>query len=93
MFDFYKPGDQYVPSKVSVKYDSSKFTQGENIFELRSAREIVFKNFKGGSETGLQKPVNINSSFWRDMKVSADKGVINLSKEELKFVKDENDEN
>lgn len=93
VFDFYKVGDQYVPSKVSIKYDSSKFTQDENVFEFRSAREIVFKNFKEGSEAGLEKSVEINSAFWRDMKVSADKGELNLSKEELKFINDGNDEN
>ena len=93
VFDFYKVGEHYVPSKVSIKYDSSKFTQGENIFEFRSAREIIFKNFKEGNETGLQRSVEINSAFWRDMKVSAEKGELNLSKEELKFINDGNDEN
>lgn len=92
-FDFYKSGDQYVPSKVSIKYDSAKFTQGEYVFEYRSAREIVYKNFRKGVVAGLQKPVDINSPFWKEMKASSDKGAINLSAEEQQFINDENEQN
>lgn len=93
VFDFYKSGEKYVPSKISIKYEGIKYTMGDKVFEYRNARDIIFKNFKHTEELGVENPVEINGYFWKDMKVSADKGELNLSTEELKFINDENDEN
>ncbi len=93
IFDFYKSGEKYVPSKISIKYDGIKYTMGDKVFEYRNARDIIFKNFKPTEEIGVKKPVEINGYFWRDMKITDDKGQINLSKEEQDFINEKADEN
>lgn len=93
VFDFYKSGEKYVPSKISLKFEGSKYTQGDKVFDFRNSREIIFKNFKETDEKGLQNPVIIKAAFWRDMKVSDEKGMVNLSKEEQEFINENADEN
>ena len=93
VFDFYKSGEKYVPSKISLKFEGTKFTQGDKVFDFRNSREIIFKNFKGTDEKGLQNPVIIKGVFWKDMRVSDEKGMVNLSKEEQDFINEKADEN
>ena len=93
VFDFYKSGEKYVPSKISIKSDGIKYTMGDKVFEYRNARDIIFKNFKPTEEIGVKKPVEINGYFWKDMKITDDKGQINLSKEEQDFINEKADEN
>lgn len=93
IFEFYKSGEKYVPSKISIKYEGIKYTMGDKIFEYRNARDIVFKNFKPTEERGVQNPVEINGYFWKDMKINEDKGLVALSEEEQDFINDKKDEN
>lgn len=93
LFEFYKNGNLYVPSKVAQNGSGFKFITENNEYEYRSAREIVFKNFKEGATKGLEKPVNLFSPFWNDFKVNADKGLINLTKEEQEFINEQDHEN
>ena len=92
-FDFYKSGEKYVPSKTSINYEGSKYMQGDRSFEYRSSREIIYKNFKPSDENGLKKPVEISEPFWENMKVSDDKGFVDLSQEEQNFINEKKDEN
>ena len=82
-----------MPSKISLKFKGSKFTQGDKVFDFRNSREIIFKNLKGTDEKGLQNPVIIKGVFWKDMRVSDEKGMVNLSKEEQDFINEKADEN
>ncbi len=92
IYDFYKSGEKYVPSKISIKYEGVKYTMGDKVFEYRNARDIVFKNFKETDARGLLNPVEMNG-YWRNMKVSEDKGWVDLSREEQKFINEKKDEN
>ena len=93
IYEFYKSGEKYVPSKISIKFDGSKYIMGEKVFEYRNTRDIIFKNFKPTEERGVQNPVDIYSYFWQKMKISDDKGFVDLSKEEQNFLNDQKDEN
>lgn len=93
IFEFYKSGEKYVPSKISIKYEGIKYTMGDKVFEYRNARDIIFNNFKPTEERGVQNPVEINGYFWKNMKISDDKGLVNLGEEELNFINDKADEN
>ena len=92
-FDFYKNGEKYVPSRTSINYEGSKYMQGDRSFEYQSSREIIYKKFKTSDSNGVKNPVEINEPFWTNMKVSDDKGFINLSKEEQDFLNGTKDEN
>ncbi|QBO57433.1 hypothetical protein [Chryseobacterium salivictor] len=93
IFEFYKSGEKYVPSKISIRYEGIKYAMGDKVFEYRNARDIIFKSFKPTEERGVQNPVDINGYFWKNMKISDDKGLVNLSEEELNFINDKADEN
>lgn len=93
VFDFYKSGEKYVPSKISIKYDGIKYKMGDQIIEYRTARDIIFKNFKPTEVIGVQNPVEINGYFWKDMKINDDKGLVALSEEEQDFINEKADEN
>lgn len=92
IYDFYKSGGKYVPAKISIRYDGTEYTMGEKVFRYRTAHDIIFKNFTKTETTGLEKPVEIYGYFWRDMRVSDDKGFVDLSEEEQNFLKDQQDE-
>ena len=92
IFDFYKNGEKYVPSKVSVVAEGFKTITDTKTFELRSAREIIFKNFQPTEAKGVENPVEIYKPFWNKMKVSEDKGEVLLSKEEEQFINEKTDE-
>lgn len=92
LFEFYKNGEKYVPSKVSVVAEGFKTITDTKTFEFRSAREIIFRNFKATEAKGVENPVEIYKSFWNKMKVSDDKGEILLSKEEEQFINEKADE-
>lgn len=92
-FDFYKNGEKYVPSRTSINYEGSKYMQGDRSFEYQSSREIIYKKFKPSDANGLKNPVEINEPFWGNMKVSDDKGFVDLSQEEQNFINDKKDEN
>jgi len=91
-FDFYKNGEKYVPSKISIKSEGFKTITDTKIFEFRSAREIIFKNFYPTDKKGVENPVEINKSYWNNMKVSEDKGEVLLTKEEEQFINEKSDE-
>ncbi|MDQ0478214.1 hypothetical protein [Chryseobacterium sp. MDT2-18] len=93
IFEFYKSGEKYVPSKISIRYEGIKYAMGDKVFEYRNARDIIFKSFKPTEERGVENPVDINGYFWKNMKISDDKGLVNLSEEELNFINDKADEN
>lgn len=93
IFDFYKSGEKYVPSKISVQGHGFKTMIGDKTYEYRSAREIIFKNFRKTDKNGLQNPVEINKAFWTTMKVSQDKGDILLTKEEQNFINEKSNGN
>ncbi|QDP85619.1 hypothetical protein FNJ88_08600 [Chryseobacterium sp. SNU WT5] len=93
VFDFYKSGEKYVPSKINIKYEGIKYTMGDKVFEYRNARDIIFKNFKPTEEIGVENSVEINGYFWKDMKINDDKGQVDLSKEEQDFINEKADEN
>lgn len=93
VFDFYKSGEKYVPSKISIKYEGIKYTMGDRVFEYRNARDIILKNFKPTEEIGVKNPIEITGNFWKDMKINDDKGMVNLSKEEQDFINEKADEN
>ena len=92
-FDFYKNGEKYVPSRTSINYEGSKYMQGDRSFEYQSSREIIYKKFKPSDANGLKNPVEINEPFWTSMKVSDDKGFVDLSEEEQNFLNEKKDEN
>ena len=92
IYDFYKNGEKYVPSKVSVVAEGFKTITDAKTFELRSAREIIFKNFQPTEAKGVENPVEIYKPFWNKMKVSEDKGEVLLSKEEEQFINEKTDE-
>ena len=92
-FDFYKNGEKYVPSRTSINYAGSKYMQGDRSFEYQSSREIIYKKFKPSDANGLKNPVEINEPFWTNMKVSDDKGFVDLSEEEQNFLNEKKDEN
>lgn len=92
-FDFYKNGEKYVPSRTSINYTGSKYMQGDRSFEYQSSREIIYKKFKPSDANGLKNPVEINEPFWTNMKVSDDKGFVDLSEEEQNFLSEKKDEN
>jgi hypothetical protein len=85
-FDYYKNGNQYVPSKIGFTTEKLRTFVGNKTYENRSAREIIFKNFEKSLTKGLQNPVEIDKAYWNDLKVSNDKGEILLSKEEEEFI-------
>lgn len=91
-FDYYKNGDQYVPSKIGYLVENLKTFVGDKVYENRSAREIIFKNFEKSNLKGVQNPVKINQAYWNDLKVSPDKGEILLSKEEEEFINEKSNE-
>ena len=93
IYDFYKSGEKYVPSKISIKYEGGKHTMSDKVFEYRSARDIVFKNFKETEARGVQKPIDLEVYYWKNMKVSDDKGFVDLSQEEQNFINEKKDEN
>ncbi len=92
-FDYYKNGDKYVPAKIGFAVENMKTIVGDKIYERRSAREIIFKNFEESDVKGVQNPVKINQYYWTNLKVSADKGDILLSKEENEFINEKSEEN
>ncbi|MFC6267256.1 hypothetical protein [Frigoriflavimonas asaccharolytica] len=57
----------------------------------RSARDIIFKNFKPSTKSGLSKPVSINENFWNELKISEEKVQSNLTKEEQDFINEKGD--
>ena len=89
MFDYYKSGDKYFPSKISVKAFGSKTITDSQNFEYKFDRDIIFKNFYKTDKDGLEKPVKINLAYWHNLKISEEKGDIILTKEEQNFI-DEN---
>jgi len=89
-YEFYKSGKKYVPSIFSFKTDGFKYTSENKTYEYRTAREIIFKTFSPTKERGFKNPIDISSRFWADMKVSDEKGLVNLSESELKFINDKN---
>jgi len=91
-FDYYKNGDRYVPSKIGFVVENIKTFVGDKLYENRSAREIIFKNFEKSTSEGVQDPVKINQAYWKDLKLSADKGDILLSKEEEEFINEKSNE-
>ncbi|WDF48414.1 hypothetical protein PQ459_08030 [Chryseobacterium sp. KACC 21268] len=91
-FDYYKNGDRYVPSKIGFAVEKLKTYVGDKIYEKRSAREIIFKNFAKSTSEGVQNPVKINQDYWQDLKMSNDKGEILLSKEEEEFINEKSNE-
>lgn len=91
-FDYYKNGDRYVPSKIGFVAENLKTYVGDKIYDNRSAREIIFKNFEKSDSKGVQNPVKINQAYWNDLKVSTDKGEILLSKEEEEFINEKSNE-
>ena len=91
-FDYYKNGDRYVPSKIGYLVENLKTFVGDKVYENRSAREIIFKNFEKSTSKGVQNPVKINQAYWNDLKVSPDKGEILLSKEEEEFINEKSNE-
>jgi len=91
-FDYYKNGDRYVPSKIGFVVENLKTYVGDKIYDNRSAREIIFKNFEKSISKGVQNPVKINQAYWNDLKVSQDKGEILLSKEEEEFINEKSNE-
>jgi len=91
-FDYYKNGDKYVPSKIGFAVENLKTYVGDKIYDKRSAREIIFKNFEKSDSKGVQNPVKINQDFWKDLKMSNDKGEILLSKEEEEFINEKSNE-
>ncbi|SIT96576.1 hypothetical protein SAMN05660493_01264 [Epilithonimonas bovis DSM 19482] len=93
IFDFYKSGEKYAPSKISVQGHGFKTMIGDKTYEYRSARVIIFKNFRKTDKNGLQNPVEINKAFWTTMKVSQDKGDILLTKEEQNFINEKSNGN
>jgi len=92
-FDYYKNGDRYIPSKIGFVVENIKTFVGDKIYENRSAREIIFKNFEKATSEGVQDPVKINQAYWKDLKVSNEKGDILLSKEEEEFINEKSDIN
>jgi len=91
-FDYYKIGDKYVPSKIGFAVENLKTFVGDKIYEKRSAREIIFKNFAKSASEGVKNPVKINQAYWKDLKMSNDKGEILLSKEEAEFINEKSNE-
>ncbi|MFC4164212.1 hypothetical protein ACFOWU_11125 [Epilithonimonas zeae] len=91
-FDYYKNGDKYVPSKIGFVVENLKTFVGDKIYEKRSAREIIFKNFAKSDSKGVQNPVKINQDYWQYLKMSYDKGDILLSKEEEEFINEKSNE-
>ena len=91
-YEFYKSGKKYVPSIFSFKTEGYKYTSQNKTYDYRTAREIVFKTYSPAKQSTFKNPVDISSNFWTDMKVSDEKGLVNLSAEELRFVKDKNDQ-
>jgi len=91
-FDYYKNGDRYVPSKIGFVVENIKTFVGDKLYENRSAREIIFKNFEKTTSEGVQDPVKINQAYWKDLKLSTDKGDILLSKEEEEFINEKSNE-
>jgi spore germination cell wall hydrolase CwlJ-like protein len=91
-YEFYKSGKKHVPSIFSFKTEGYKYTSQNKTYDYRTAREIVFKIFSPAKQSTFKNPVDISSNFWTDMKVSDEKGLVNLSAEELRFVKDKNDQ-
>ena len=53
---------------------------------------IIFKNFYPTDKKGVENPVEINKSYWNNMKVSEDKGEVLLTKEEEQFINEKTDE-
>ncbi len=86
IFDFYKQDGKYVPTKISVQGDGTKYLTHEGNFEYRMAREMILRNFRKAEKKGLEQPVDIIKAFWTSMKVSEDKGYVLLSEEEKKFI-------
>ena len=93
IYEFYKSGDKYVPSKISINFENLKFTMGQKIYEYRNSRDIIFKNFKPTEKIGVRNTVDIYSNFWKLMKVSDDKGFVDLSEEEQNFLNEKKNEN
>lgn len=93
IFDFYKSGEKYFPSKISVLSENAKTITDNKTFEYRGAREIIFKSFKESQKIGVEKPIELNNAYWTNLKVSADKGDILLSKEENEFINEKSEEN
>ena len=93
IYDFYKSGKKYVPSKISIKYEGTKYIMSEKVFAYRSARDIVFINFTETEARGVQNAIEIDAYYWKNRKVSGDKGLVNLSQEEQNFINDTKDEN
>lgn len=89
-YEFYKSGKKYAPSIFSFKTDGFKYTSENKTYEYRTAREIIFNTFSPTKERGFKNPIDISSKFWADMKVSDEKGLVNLSESELKFINDKN---
>lgn len=85
MFDYYKKDGKYFPSKISFNTDGFKTITDTESFEYSSARDIIFKSFQKTDENGLENPVKINEAYWKDLKISANKGEILLTKEEQEF--------
>lgn len=93
IFDFYKNGEKYVPSKISVLGYGFKTIVGDKTYEYRSAQDIIFKNFTETDKTGLPNPIEINKAFWTKLKISDDKGETLLTKEERDFINEKQNKN
>ncbi len=93
LYEFYKIDNQYVPSKVAQKGSGFKFIVDNKTYDNASVREIVFKNFKPSTMTGLEKPVNLFSAYWNSIPVTENKDLINLTKEEQEFINEQDHEN
>lgn len=85
-FDYYKEDGKYFPSKISFNTHGFKKITHTETFEYSSARDIIFKSFRKTDKNGLENPVNINQAYWKDLKISDDKGEVLLTKEEQDFI-------
>lgn len=92
VFDYYKNGDQYYPSKISVSSKNFKLIYDDGTYEYSGSRDVIFKNYTKSEKNGLEKPVKINEYYWENMQPSEDKGEILLSKEEQQFINEKNNE-
>lgn len=91
-YDFYKSGEKYVPSKVSIYGSGFKYITDTNTFEYRSGRDIIFKNHNESTKNPNLNPVKINEPFWKNLPITEDKGQTNLTKEEQDFINEKFEE-
>ncbi len=85
-FDYYKKDQYYYPARLGVKSEKFKKVLSSGTYEYRTAREFIFKSIADYDSKGLPRPVSLGNYFWKDLKVSTDKGDVLLSKEEEAFI-------